>query len=466
MTQSSEKIAQQYIDGGVVPAALVGQDAATKTYVDGQLELRDERIDSTIDQIATNKSTMDMHIADTTVHVTTAEKLAYNNHIADTVIHTTQAEHDKLASIQAGAQVNQNAFAKVNSLSAANTNDEFFIVGDIGITVTTNPITKEVRITATGSSAPGAHASTHITGGTDVIPDAVTDGNSGLMSGTDARFVRVEGETKSGAQSKADAAQTAATTALNTHANTIVNSAAAHGLRINSGTLEYYNGTVWVPASSQNTGPTYSTQNMNYYVNTSTGNDSNTGLDTGQAFKTIAKAVSMIPYILNQNVIINVAAGTYTEDITIEEKTGGGWVRVTGPSGGGFILNGKILVQRCTLSFVSLMYITVNTPAATIGVSISYVIRLIMSNITMTTSNGQPGVSLFNSTADVSNSTISNRASALFAQGFSQLFSNTNTGSGNTVGMQAITGSTIVKSGSQPAGTTAEVISGGGLIRS
>lgn len=246
MSQSSERIAQQYIDGGVVPAEMVAQDAATKTYVDGELAIRDGRIDSAQSSIATNKATMDTHISDTGVHVTTTEKLAYNNHIANAdihvttteksnwnskapgttqtdlqmhvnnaAIHTTQAERDKLANIQDGAQVNQNTFSKVNSLSAASTTDEFFIVGDIGITVTTNPITKEVRITATGSATPGAHASTHITGGTDVIPDAVTNGNSGLMSGADANFVRIEGETKSGAQTKADSALTSAKTYTN-----------------------------------------------------------------------------------------------------------------------------------------------------------------------------------------------------------------------------------------------------------
>ncbi|WP_339182896.1 WD40 repeat domain-containing protein [Paenibacillus sp. FSL R5-0701] len=116
------------------------------------------------------------------------------------------ADKGKLDGVQTGAQVNQNSFSKVNNLSAANTTDEFFIVGDIGITVTTNPITKEVRITATGSATPGAHASSHITGGTDVIPNAITNGNAGLMSGSDAQFVRIEGETKAGAQNKADAA--------------------------------------------------------------------------------------------------------------------------------------------------------------------------------------------------------------------------------------------------------------------
>ena len=35
------------------------------------------------------------------------------------------------------------------------------------------------------SGTPTAHASTHITGGTDIIPNAVSGGNAGLMSGTD-----------------------------------------------------------------------------------------------------------------------------------------------------------------------------------------------------------------------------------------------------------------------------------------
>ena len=38
---------------------------------------------------------------------------------------------------------------------------------------------------ALNNKAEKTHASTHITGGTDVIPDAVAGGNSGLMSGAD-----------------------------------------------------------------------------------------------------------------------------------------------------------------------------------------------------------------------------------------------------------------------------------------
>lgn len=48
MTQASQNISQQFKDGGVVPAELVGQSAVSKTYVDGQLADRDQDINSAI----------------------------------------------------------------------------------------------------------------------------------------------------------------------------------------------------------------------------------------------------------------------------------------------------------------------------------------------------------------------------------------------------------------------------------
>jgi hypothetical protein len=113
-----------------------------------------------------------------------------NAHTLNTAIHTTQTEKNKLAGIAAGAEVNQNAFSKVvvpgqGDVDADSKTDTLTIAGGIGITVTTNPTTDTVTITATGTAAPGAHASTHVTGGSDVIPNAVAGGNAGLMSGAD-----------------------------------------------------------------------------------------------------------------------------------------------------------------------------------------------------------------------------------------------------------------------------------------
>ncbi|OMF37429.1 hypothetical protein BK133_05075 [Paenibacillus sp. FSL H8-0548] len=120
----------------------------------------------------------------------TAVQNNLDTHTSNTGIHTTQTEKDKLADISAGAEVNQNAFSKVSvagqsDVDAESKTDTLNIAGGIGITVTTNPTTDTVTITATGTAAPGAHASTHVTGGSDVIPDAIANGNSGLMSGED-----------------------------------------------------------------------------------------------------------------------------------------------------------------------------------------------------------------------------------------------------------------------------------------
>lgn len=141
---------------------------------------------------------------------TDAVQANLDSHAADKVKHVTQAEHDKLQNIQAGAEVNQNAFSKINDVSAGSKTDTVTLVGGTGITITTDPANKRVSITATGEATPGPHALSHIQGGTDVIPDAETGGVSGLMSGADAKFVRQDGESKTGAQAKADAAEQAA----------------------------------------------------------------------------------------------------------------------------------------------------------------------------------------------------------------------------------------------------------------
>jgi WD40 repeat protein len=141
---------------------------------------------------------------------TDAVQAKLDNHAADMVKHVTQAEHDKLNGIAAGAEVNQNVFSKINDVSAGSKTDTVTLVGGTGVVITTDPANKRISFTVTGESTPGAHAGSHLPGGTDVIPDAVTGGLSGLMSGADAKFVRQDGETKTGAQAKADAAEQAA----------------------------------------------------------------------------------------------------------------------------------------------------------------------------------------------------------------------------------------------------------------
>ena len=178
-----------------------------------------------------NRSVADSHIADKTIHVTQADKDNWNSkapgstltdfnahknngdihvtkakkdewdskapgntkteldaHVSDKVVHVTQDDHDKLGSIEEGAEVNQLAFSKVNDVSAKSKTDSLKIKGGIGITVSSNPDTNEVTVTATGDATPGPHAETHLPGGTDVIPFA-NETVGGLMSEQDKKDI-------------------------------------------------------------------------------------------------------------------------------------------------------------------------------------------------------------------------------------------------------------------------------------
>lgn len=246
MNQASQKIAQQYIDGGVVPAELVGQDGATKSYVDNQLAQRDKNITAVAGAAGAAQSSINNHKADSTVHVTSSEKATYNTHISDgnihvtaakkdewdskapgstqtdlsthtsnATIHVTPADHIKLDGIQVGAEVNQYAFSKVNGLNATSKTDALKLVGDVGIEITENPLDKSIRFTATGDAAPGPHGPTHDIGGSDPIPglkQAILDADeakktagNALTTAQAAKETANAAETPVGAQLKVNA---------------------------------------------------------------------------------------------------------------------------------------------------------------------------------------------------------------------------------------------------------------------
>lgn len=102
-------------------------------------------------------------------------------------------DKDKLDNIEEGAEVNQNAFAKVNELEADNPSDELTIEGGTGITVITNPNNKKITITATGTSTPGKHGSSHTEFGSDPIPFA-SETEGGLMSAEDKQTLNKVGD--------------------------------------------------------------------------------------------------------------------------------------------------------------------------------------------------------------------------------------------------------------------------------
>ncbi|MBP1999765.1 hypothetical protein J2Z69_000784 [Paenibacillus shirakamiensis] len=135
-------------------------------------------------------------------------------HVDNVSIHTTATDKTKLAGIATGAEVNQNSFSTLNDILATVKSDILKFKGGTGITVTTNPSTKEVLITATGQSTPGAHGSSHNLNGADPIPDLVT--LKGVVDGhtTDIQSALTKAnaaETPTGAQDKVNSAKSAIT---------------------------------------------------------------------------------------------------------------------------------------------------------------------------------------------------------------------------------------------------------------
>ncbi|MDU0328586.1 hypothetical protein RW092_00005, partial [Paenibacillus sp. 3LSP] len=80
MTQASVNITQQFKDGGVVPATLTGQNAASKTYVDQQLAIRDANISAAAGAASAAQADIDAHEASTTAHP--AQNITYTGLVA------------------------------------------------------------------------------------------------------------------------------------------------------------------------------------------------------------------------------------------------------------------------------------------------------------------------------------------------------------------------------------------------
>jgi hypothetical protein len=130
-----------------------------------------------------------------------AVQMNLDDHEADAAVHLSAADRTKLDGIEAGAEPNQNAFAQVNDVVAAAETDTLTIEGGTGITISTNPTTKKVIVTATGEATPGPHGTSHNIDGADPIPDLAA-----LRSDFDALTpADIGAETPEGAQAKVDA---------------------------------------------------------------------------------------------------------------------------------------------------------------------------------------------------------------------------------------------------------------------
>lgn len=219
--------------------------------------------------------------------------------------------------------------------------------------------------------------------------------------------------------------------------------------------------------SNPSSGISVSTANVTYYVRKD-GSDSNTGLvdSAGGAFLTIGKAVSMLPQIINHTMPIVVGAGTYAEDVVIKGFLGKGYtfLKAAVPN----VVSDSYIVQSIVIEQCSI-YVEVNGIKASRSTEFGFsAARCQSANFLyckIDSVGAFIGFSISNSFGQIANSVASNRSQGIRADLMSTLYSSTNSGTGNTNGLVAGSGATIGKNSTQPAGTTPELTSGGGVIR-
>lgn len=206
------------------------------------------------------------------------------------------------------------------------------------------------------------------------------------------------------------------------------------------------------------------TEELVYYVSKN-GNDNNDGLSADKPFLTINKAISKIPNFIANNITINIADGTYNEEINIEGKNGGSIITIKGntstPSN---VTINNARVRSCTCLVVIDGFKAITTAKTSfIGSNSTYVdFSHCISNV----SASIIGLQATMSNVILRNSEISNKTSyGILSEYNSNLISIGNTGTTNNTALLATYGGTISKSGTQPSGTISESSINGGAIR-
>lgn len=211
--------------------------------------------------------------------------------------------------------------------------------------------------------------------------------------------------------------------------------------------------------------PTKTRADITYYVNSATGSDSNNGLTNGTAFKTIQYAINKLPQVVNHNVNINIAQGTYNEDVLVYGFVGKGNIGIAG----GNSVSSLYKVSSLTIFGCVIPVTIIGVEATKTGGHAFVISNSLYSTIDKCKSSSidtvYAGVALYGALATVSNSQFDNHGIGIRSSSSSTVYSNNNTGSGNTYGLVASSGGAVCKDGKQPSGTTAESTSSGGAIR-
>lgn len=209
------------------------------------------------------------------------------------------------------------------------------------------------------------------------------------------------------------------------------------------------------------TTPQQTTADITYYVRTD-GNDNNTGLvnTAGGAFRTIGKAVSVLPNVINHNLTINISDGAYAEDVIIKGyRIGSGALTVMGNSN-----TAAVNVNSVTLhSIYGTLTVEGITATSTTkdGFSINRCVGFRLNGCkSVSVAASWNGVISYFSNGYINGCTFSNKGNGVNTNGISQIYVINTTGTGNIIGLAAGDGAILSKFTNTITGTQAESVVG------
>ncbi|ULO09679.1 hypothetical protein H1230_13415 [Paenibacillus sp. 19GGS1-52] len=319
------------------------------------------------------------------------------------------------------------------------------------------PATYSGAITGDITSAAGSSVSA-ITAGVIVNADVNAAANidatkigTGIVSTTEFNYL--DGVTSSIQTQIAAKLPTASYTAADVLAKLLTVDGA--GSLVDADTLDTYHAADF---------PKQTTAALTYYVRTD-GNDANTGLanTAGGALKTIQAAIWKLPRIVNSLVIINVAAGTYAEDVIIAGFSGSGVIQIVGDT----VLSSTRSIQSLNLSSNALrteVYGVATTKTTTAGFTVSGCINAYLARCVCITASSFQGFYIEEGNCHMAECQASNRLAGVYAHVNGKVLVQNMTGSGNNVGYSASYGGQISVGASTITATSLYTTFYGGVI--
>lgn len=183
---------------------------------------------------------------------------------------------------------------------------------------------------------------------------------------------------------------------------------------------------------------------------------------TGKDFTTIQEAINSIKKKVYATITINVDAGTYNEEVVINGFTGSGSINLFGDT---------VVSTNCSVTSISVRKCSVDVYVRGFNGTgngttfLSYANIKCRFSLCNTIGAGTEGFAADSSLLLLSNNVASNKTTAaIIASNMTTIYSENNSGSGNSVGLYCYQASKIGKNGTQPSWTTAEYTSTGGQI--